>query len=82
MTSVSLDELQIDCESMLERVYRGEVLIVTRNGAEVAELRPRHRPVSAAAELIERRRHLPRIDVDSFQQDINNVLGGSAADWT
>jgi antitoxin (DNA-binding transcriptional repressor) of toxin-antitoxin stability system len=48
--------------AVLDRVARGEELIVRRDGAEVAELRPRRRPSPVPAELIERRRHLLKVD--------------------
>lgn len=62
---------------MLDRVARGEVLTVTRDGAEVAELRPRSRPAISAAELVARRRHLPVIDPDLLRRDLDEILDAS-----
>jgi antitoxin (DNA-binding transcriptional repressor) of toxin-antitoxin stability system len=59
---------------VLDPVARGEDLIVTRDGAEVAELRPRRGPAPAPSELIERRRHLPKVDPDLLRRDIDAVL--------
>jgi len=47
---------------------------VTRDGVEVAELRPRRRRPPAAADLIERRRHLPKVDPDLLRRDIDAVI--------
>ncbi len=74
MKTVTVRELRNDGAAVLDRVARGEELIVTRDGAEVAELRPRRRPAPASADLIERRRHLPRVDPDLLRSDIDAVL--------
>jgi prevent-host-death family protein len=80
MRTVTICELRNDCEAVLDRVARGEELIVTRDGAEVAELRPRRRPEPAATELIERSRRLPKIDPELLRRDIDAVL--DSAEWT
>lgn len=59
---------------MLDRVALGEELIVTRDGAEVAELRPRRRRSLPVAELIERRRRLPAVDPAELRRDIDTVV--------
>jgi hypothetical protein len=46
---------------------------VTRDGAEVAELGPGH-PALSTAELIERRRDLPKVDPDLLRRDVDDVL--------
>ena len=74
MKTVTVRELRNDGGAVLDRVARGEELIVTRDGAEVAELRPRRRPAPTPADLIERRRHLPKIDPDLLRHDIDAVL--------
>jgi antitoxin (DNA-binding transcriptional repressor) of toxin-antitoxin stability system len=66
-------ELCNDGAAVLEHIARGEELIVTRDGAEVAELRPRRRPSPASADLIERRRRLPKVDPDLLRRDIDAV---------
>ncbi|HVR97353.1 MAG TPA: type II toxin-antitoxin system prevent-host-death family antitoxin [Thermoanaerobaculia bacterium] len=40
MSTVSLQELQQDPDTLLDRVEAGEHLVVVRNGRPVAELRP------------------------------------------
>lgn len=74
MESVSVRELRNHGGEVLDRVGRGETLVVTRDGAEVAELRPRARRSASTAELVERRRHLPPIDPAELRQDLESVL--------
>lgn len=59
---------------MLDRVARGEVVIVTRDGGEVAELRPCPRWSVSATELISRRRNLPQIDPVTWRRDLDELL--------
>jgi len=74
MKTVTVRELRNEGGAILDRVTRGEELIVTRDGVEVAELRPRRRPGPSPADLIERRRHLPKVDPDLLRRDIDAVL--------
>jgi prevent-host-death family protein len=74
MKTVTVRELRNNGAAVLDRVARGEELIVTRDGAEVAELRPRRRPGPAPADLIERRRNLPKVDPDLLRCDLDSVL--------
>jgi prevent-host-death family protein len=74
---VTVRELRNHGGQVLDRVARGEPLIVTRDGAEVAELRPRPGPAPSSADLIERRRHLPRVDPDELRRDVESVLDSS-----
>ena len=62
---------------MLSRVERGEALIVTRDGAELAELRPLRRRSARPAELIERRRHVRQVDPEALRRDLDDVLDAS-----
>ncbi|WP_433625264.1 type II toxin-antitoxin system Phd/YefM family antitoxin [Nocardia sp. CA-120079] len=48
--------------AVMDAVEAGEVFRVTRNGVEVAELRPVGRRRLTSAELVERHRKLPRVD--------------------
>jgi len=74
MKTVTVRELRDDGGAVLDRVARGEALIVTRDGAEVAKLRPRRRSAATPADLIERRRHLPKVDPELLRRDIDTVL--------
>lgn len=62
---------------MLDRVERGERVIVTRDGRAIAELRPLPRRSPGPRELIERRKWMPRIDPDALRRDIDAVLDPS-----
>ena len=62
---------------MLDRVARGESLVVTRDGAEVAELVPRRRPAKTTADLIAARRTLPRMDLGRLRADVDRILDAS-----
>jgi prevent-host-death family protein len=77
MESVTVRELRNHGGEVLDRVARGEVLVVTRDGNEVAELRPRTRRSPSAADLIARRRHLPKVDPDALRRDLDSVLDAS-----
>jgi prevent-host-death family protein len=74
MKTVTVRELRNEGGAILDRVARGEELIVTRDGVEVAELRPLRRPAPAPADLIERRRHLPKVDPDLLRRDLDVVI--------
>ena len=74
MESVTVRELRNHGGEVLDRVARGETLVVTRDGAQVAELRPLRRASASAAELIARRRGLPHVDPERLRRDIDVVL--------
>ena len=74
MPSVTVRELRNKGGEVLDRVARGEHVIVTRDGRPVAELRPLPRPSARPAELIERRRRLPRMDPEALRRDIDTVV--------
>ena len=59
---------------VLDRVERGERVIVTRDGRAVAELRPLPRRGARPVELIERRKGLPRVDPDVLRRDIDTDI--------
>ena len=74
MKSVSVRELRNNGGAVIDEVARGEVLLVTRDGAEVAELHPRRRAGVPAAELVRRRRSLPPVDPDVLRRDVDDLL--------
>jgi prevent-host-death family protein len=71
---VSIRELRNRGGEVIERVARGERLLVTRDGHAVAELRPIGRPAATAGVLVERWSRLPRIDVERLRADIDEVI--------
>jgi antitoxin (DNA-binding transcriptional repressor) of toxin-antitoxin stability system len=74
MRSVTVRELRNKGGEVLERVEHGERVIVTRDGHAIAELRPLPRRSVGPAQLIERRRRLPRVDPEALRRDIDAVL--------
>jgi prevent-host-death family protein len=74
MESVTVRELRNHGGEVLDRVARGEALFVTRDGAQVAELRPHTRRSPSAADLITRRQHLPTVDPEALRRDLDAVL--------
>lgn len=77
MGSVSIRDLRNKGGEVLERVEHGELVVVTRDGRPVAELRPLPRRSPAPAELIARRKHLLPMDPASLRRDIDTVLDSS-----
>lgn len=77
METVSVRDLRNHGGEVLDRVDRGETLVVTRDGAAVAELRPRARRSPSPAELIARRRHLPDVDPTALRRDVDSVIDAS-----
>ena len=67
-------ELRNHGAAVLSRVLAGETLVVTRDGAEVAELRPLRRQPLSTADLIARRRSLPAVDVVAMRSDIDQLM--------
>ena len=74
MDAVTVRDLRNHGGEVLDRVARGESLLVTRDGSPIAELRPRTRRSPSAAELIARRRHLPKVDPESLRRDIDSIV--------
>jgi prevent-host-death family protein len=74
MDTVTVRDLRNHGGDVLRRVSGGESLIVTRDGAPVAELRPLRRASVSSAELIARRAALPALDAEQFTTDVDSVL--------
>lgn len=60
----------------MNAVEAGETFRITRNGVDVAELRPLavRRKVNAE-ELVARHRRLPRVDVHALREEADEVFG-------
>lgn len=71
-------ELRNDSAAILREVQAGQTIIVSRNGAPVAELRPlpprRFVPRAAIAEAAKR---APHIDAERFRADLDAVVDQS-----
>lgn len=77
MESVTVRDLRNKGGDVLDRVQRGETVVVTRDGRAIAELRPLPRPSVRSAKLIERRKRLPHVDPDALRRDIDAVINPS-----
>lgn len=77
MEHVTIRDLRNQGGVVVARVLAGEALVVTRDGTPVAELRPVARPRLSAATLLERWRHLPRVDGAALRADLDRVLDPS-----
>jgi antitoxin (DNA-binding transcriptional repressor) of toxin-antitoxin stability system len=73
MDQVSIRELRNKGGEVLERVVRGERLVVTRDGHAVAELRPFGRLPLSGSLLTERWSKLPKVDAERLRSDIDRV---------
>ena len=67
-------ELRNEGGRVIDRVLAGESLVITRDGAPVAELRPLPHAVLDAATLLRRWRHLPAVEPAALRADIDAVL--------
>jgi prevent-host-death family protein len=74
MGEVTIRELRNRGGDVLDRVSRGEILTVTRDGHPVAELRPLTRQPAAVAVLLNRWRRLPSVDPERFRADVDAVM--------
>ena len=77
MATVTVRDLRNKGGEVLDRVMRGDTLIVTRDGHEVAELRPLPPRALDASALLARWRHLPVVDPVRLRRDIDSFLDAS-----
>jgi prevent-host-death family protein len=76
MKIISQREFRNNSAAVMDAVEAGETYHVTRNGVEIAELRPlsRRRKVTSD-ELIERLRKLPRVDYEEMRREAAEDFG-------
>ena len=74
MRKVTIRDLRNHGGRVLQRVARGEGLIVTVDGRPVAELRPLPSRTLSASVLIDRWRSLPAVDALKLRRDLDAVL--------
>lgn len=76
MKVITQREFRNNSAAVMDAVEAGETYYVTRNGVEVAELRPipRGRRLSAE-ELVRRHRGLPRVDAAELRLEIDEFFG-------
>jgi prevent-host-death family protein len=76
MRVITQRELRNSSAAVMDAVEAGETYHVTRNGVEVAELRPlRPRRRMTAEELIERHRKLPHVDYPAMRREADEFFG-------
>jgi prevent-host-death family protein len=74
---ISQREFRNNSAAVMDAVEAGETYHITRNGVEIAELRPfpRRRRRPTAEGLVERHRRLPRVDHARLRQDADDFFG-------
>lgn len=76
MKVITQREFRNNSAAVMDAVEAGETFRVTRNGVEVAELRPvQRRRRLTAEELIERHRRLPRVDYAQMRKEADEFFG-------
>jgi prevent-host-death family protein len=74
VADVTVRDLRNHGGDVIDRVTKGERIIVTRAGKPVAELRPLVTARVSAEALLERWRHLPYVDPERFREDVDRVI--------
>lgn len=59
----------------MDQVEAGETFRITRNGVEVAELRPLPRRRLSAEELVAKHRQLPRVGYAAMRREADDLFG-------
>jgi prevent-host-death family protein len=76
MKVITQREFRNNSAAVMDAVEAGETYHVTRNGVEVAEVRPlSRRRRMTAEELVERHRRLPRVDHARMRQEADEFFG-------
>jgi prevent-host-death family protein len=74
--TISQREFRNNSASIMDAVEAGETYVVTRNGVEIAELRPMSRRRRLTAEeLVTRHRALPRLDAQAMRREADRHFG-------
>lgn len=73
--TITQRELRNDSAAVLRDVQSGQIIVVTRNGTPVAELRPisHHRFVPRAA-IADAARRAPRVDLARLRADLDAIV--------
>ncbi|CCH33870.1 type II toxin-antitoxin system prevent-host-death family antitoxin [Actinosynnema sp. NPDC047251] len=76
MKVISQREFRNNSAAVMDAVEAGETYHVTRNGVEIAEVRPlARRRRWTARELVERHRGLPQVDHDRLRREADDLFG-------
>jgi prevent-host-death family protein len=76
-SEVSIRDLRNHGGDVVDRVARGERVIVTRSGRPVAELHPVTKAPLQLDALLERWRRLPVVDPDQLRADMDELIDPS-----
>jgi prevent-host-death family protein len=75
--TITQREFRNNSAAVMDAVEAGETYHITRNGMEVAELRPLARKRRLGAEeLVARHRRLPRVDYAQMRKEADEFFGG------
>jgi antitoxin (DNA-binding transcriptional repressor) of toxin-antitoxin stability system len=74
---VSVDDLCDHAGEVVDRVERGETVIITRAGVPVAEMRPLPKPPLNVRALLNHWKGAPVVDVSTLRADIDAVIDPS-----
>jgi prevent-host-death family protein len=76
MKVITQREFRNNSASVMDQVEAGETFHITRNGVEIAELRPLRRGRRLSAEeLVARHRRLPRVDYAAMRDEADEFFG-------
>ncbi|SEP52201.1 type II toxin-antitoxin system Phd/YefM family antitoxin [Amycolatopsis saalfeldensis] len=83
MSLISQREFRNNSAAVMDAVEAGETFRITRNGVEVAEVRPipRRRRLTAE-ELVTRHKRLPQVDAAELRRDSDEHFGDERIDAT
>ena len=74
---ISQREFRNNSAAIMDAIEAGETFHITRNGVEIAELRPLvSRRRLTAVELVDRHRKLPRLDHAEMRREADEFFGG------
>ena len=76
MKTITQREFRNHSAAVMDAVEAGETFVVTRNGVEVAEVRPvtRRRRLTAE-ELVAKHRRLPHVDYAQMRREADELFG-------
>jgi prevent-host-death family protein len=76
MKTITQREFRNNSAAVMDAVEAGETYVVTRNGVEVAEVRPvaRRRRLTAE-ELVAKHRRLPHVDYAQMRREADELFG-------
>ncbi|SDX23542.1 Antitoxin component of toxin-antitoxin stability system, DNA-binding transcriptional repressor [Amycolatopsis xylanica] len=76
MDVISQREFRNNSAAIMDGVEAGKTYYVTRNGVEIAELRPiQRRRGLTSEELCAKHRKLPRVDAELLRQEADEFFG-------